>query len=158
MAVTKTLTAPLAIISINGVKVGKMKDVRLTETMQRGRVSGIGQATPDELPMTMWSGTLSCSAYMVNFDESLIAGSLQRNVQSVEDFINTMLFTDGVQIDVLRKEVVSTNAAGVPTVQLVKFASIVGCLITREAFNISESQISGRDADFEYMNPVIFPV
>ena len=46
----KVMTAPLAIIQINGVTVGKMKNVRITETIRRGRVSGLGVLNPSELP------------------------------------------------------------------------------------------------------------
>ena len=60
MAKEKAMTAPLAIIQINSVTVGKMKNVRLTENVRRGRVSGIGRMTPSELPALEWQGTLSC--------------------------------------------------------------------------------------------------
>ena len=46
MANTRVMTAPIAIIQINGVNVGKMKNVRITESIRRGRVTGIGALTP----------------------------------------------------------------------------------------------------------------
>ena len=39
----KVMTAPLAIIQIDSVTVGKMKNVRITENIRRGRVAGIGR-------------------------------------------------------------------------------------------------------------------
>ena len=38
----KVLTAPLALIKINGVTVGKIKNLRVQEQYQRGNVMGIG--------------------------------------------------------------------------------------------------------------------
>ena len=57
----KVMTAPLAIIQINSVTVGKMKNVRITENIRRGRVTGVGRLNPDELPALEWTGSLSCS-------------------------------------------------------------------------------------------------
>ena len=42
----KVMTAPIALIQINGVTCGKMKNVRITESIRRGRVSGLGTLTP----------------------------------------------------------------------------------------------------------------
>ena len=50
MGNTRVMTAPLAIIKINSVTVGKMKNVRITETIRRGRVTGVGRLNPEELP------------------------------------------------------------------------------------------------------------
>lgn len=42
MSNKRVMTAPLAIIRINSVAVGKMKNVRVTESIRRGRVVGLG--------------------------------------------------------------------------------------------------------------------
>lgn len=155
---TKTMTAPLAIIKVNGVPVGKMKSVRLTENIRRGKVMGLGRMNAEELPPIEWDGTLSCSAYLIDFSEQIIQGALLRKVQTTEEFIDTVLLNeDGVQIDIMRKEKDFIQANGVIVPKLTIFASIKGCFITREGFDISESQISGRDADFEYTTPVLYP-
>ena len=36
------------------------------------------------------------------------------------------------------------------------FAKVAGAFATREGFDIQEGQISGRDGDFEYLEPVLF--
>ena len=46
----RTMTAPLAIIQVNGVTVGKMRNIRITEQIRRGSIRGIGRLNPDELP------------------------------------------------------------------------------------------------------------
>jgi hypothetical protein len=155
----KTLTAPLAIIKVDGVAVGKMRNIRVTENTRRGRVSGIGQINPDELPALEWSGSLNCGAYMVDLSIPLIKDSLIRKAQTVEDFVNTVLLQeDGVQIDIMRrvKDTQDPNTKIIKT-KLETFASIKGCFSTREGFDISEGQIAGRDVDFEYTTPILFP-
>ena len=64
----RVMTAPLAIIQINSVTVGKMKNVRITENIRRGRVAGVGQLNPSELPALEWQGQMSCSSYTINFN------------------------------------------------------------------------------------------
>lgn len=84
----KVMTAPLAIIQINSVTVGKMKNVRITENIRRGRVTGVGRLNPEELPALEWSGSLSCSSYTINFN--LLANKMKkgafRNAGTVEEW------------------------------------------------------------------------
>jgi len=155
---TKTMTAPLAIVKVNGVPVGKMKNIRVTETIRRGKVIGLGSLTPSELPALEWDGSLNCSFYLINFSQETIQTAWPREVQSVDEFVNTVLLQEeGVQIDILRKvkDFQQSNGVIVPRVEI--FASIVGCFATREGFDITESQISGRDMDFQYLTPILYP-
>jgi len=155
---TKTMTAPLAIIKVNGAPVGKMRNVRITENMRRGKVMGLGRLTPDEIPALEWDGTLSAGSYLIDFAKNVIAQALQREVQTLDEFVDTVLLQeDGVQIDIMRKVRDSVSSTGVITSKLEVFASIKGCFITRESFDITESQISGRDVDFEYTTPILYP-
>jgi len=55
----KVLTAPLALIKVNGVTIGKMKNLRITETFRRGRVSGIGEVVASEVPVLEFNGTVT---------------------------------------------------------------------------------------------------
>lgn len=155
------MTAPIGIIKVGGIAIGKMKSIRCTENIRRGRVTGIGQLTPDELPALEWSGTLNCGTYAISFDESPIVKALIRKVNTIDEWVNTVLLEEnGVQIDIMKK--VKNGAAdpvtGIILSQLVVFASIKGCFATREGFDISEGQIGGRDCDFEYTTPILYPL
>lgn len=155
---TKTMTAPLAIVKVNGVPVGKMKNLRITETIRRGKVLGLGELVPSEVPALEWDGTLNCGFYLINFSQQVIQGAWPRAVQTIDEFVNTMLLQqEGVQIDIIRKVFGSQASNGVITPNFEVFASIVGCFATREGFDITESQISGRDMDFQYISPILFP-
>lgn len=158
---TKVITAPLAVIKVGGVAVGKMKTIRIQETIRRGRVSGLGALTPDELPALEWSGTLSCGFYNIEFDKSNLPAAIVRKVNTLEEFVDTVLLQEqGVQVDIMRK-VKAGNPdpiTGIIPSNLEIFASVKGCFLTREGFDIQEGQISGKDADFDYINPILFPL
>lgn len=159
MAEVKTMTAPLAIVKVGGVPIGKMKNIRVTETLRRGKVLGLGALTPSELPALEWDGTMNCGFYLVNFSKQVIQGAWPRAVQTVNEFVDTVLLQEeGVQVDILRKvkDFTQTNGVIVPKYEI--FATIVGAFATREGFDITESQISGRDMDFQYLQPILFPM
>ena len=158
----KVLTAPLAVIKVGGVAIGKMKNIRVTENIRRGRVTGIGRLTPSEVPAIDWSGSLSAGFYSITFNnqDELIKNAILRNVGNVQEFVDTILLQEeGVQIDILKKvtDVIDPDT-GIITPEYEIFASIRGCFATKEGFDISEGQISGRDVDFEYITPILFPI
>lgn len=172
MANNHVLTSPLAIISVGGIRIGKMKNIRVTETLRRGRVVGIGSLVPDELPVLEWSGTLSCEFFCIDMKKSMIPGAINRITQNLEDWTNTVLLQEqGVDIDILKRvknpqqpDAAFTNVSPDPnypqrvingTFEI--FASIKGNFLTREGFDISEGAISGRNVEFEYTTPIIYP-
>lgn len=161
MANKRAMTAPLAIIQINSVTVGKMKNVRLTENIRRGRVGGIGRMTPTELPALEWSGSISCSAYTINFNLLLnkLKKGFYRNAGSLEAWANALLLEEnGLEISILRKvkDGEIDPDTGMVNTKYETFAKVTGAFATREGFDIQEGQISGRDGDFEYLEPVLF--
>lgn len=157
----KVMTAPLAIIQINGVTVGKMKNVRVTENIRRGRVTGIGRLNPEELPALEWTGTLTCSSYTINFN--LLVNKLKkgafRNAGTLEEWASAILLQeDGLEIAILRKVKDGEIDAetGLAKTKYKTFAKTVGAFMTREGFDIQEGQISGRDTEFEYLQPILY--
>lgn len=157
----KVMTAPLAIIQIDSVTVGKMKNIRITENIRRGRVGGIGRLNPSELPAMEWSGSLSCSSYSINFN--LLANKIKkgsyRNAGNVDAWANAILLQEeGLEISILRKV---KNGEINPDTGLVDtkyetYASVKGAFVNREGFDIQEGQVSGRDAEFEYTEPILY--
>lgn len=157
----RVFTAPLAVIQINSITVGKMKNVRITESIRRGRVSGIGRLNPDELPALEWSGTLSCSSYSINFN--LLANKLKkgtyRNSGTVEEWANAILMQeDGLEIAILKKvkDGEIDMETGLVKTKYETFAKVSGAFATRESFDVQEGQISGRDTEFEYTDPILY--
>lgn len=172
MSNNRVLTAPLAVIKVGGITIGKMRNIRCTESLRRARVVGIGQLVPDELPVVEWQGTLSCEFMTIDLKKSMIPGAINRITESVDKWVDTVLLQEeGVQIDILKRvkdpqkpDNQFPNVSPDPNfVQRVidgkfeVFASIQGCFITREGFNIAEGSISSRDVEFEYKTPIIYP-
>lgn len=155
------MTAPLAIIQINSVTVGKMKNVRITESIRRGRVTGLGTLTPSELPALEWQGSLTCSSYTINFNllANISKKGTFRNADSLEEWENALLLQeDGLEIAILRKVKDGEIDAetGVVKSKYETFAKVSGAFATREGFDIQEGQISGRDTEFEYTTPILY--
>lgn len=157
----RVMTAPLAIIRINSVVVGKMKGLRLTESIRRGRVTGLGTLVPSEIPAIEWSGSLTCDSYTINFNRlaNVERKGTFRNTTSIEEWQNALLLQeDGLEISIQRK---AKDGEIDPETGMVKakyetFALVKGAFATREGFDIQEGQISGRNTEFEYINPVLF--
>ena len=152
------LTAPLALIKVNGQTVGLMKNIRCTETIRRGRVSGIGELTASELAALEWNGTLTCQFYTIRFEENGIPNAIRRKSDSLKGWVdNVLLQEEGVDITIFKKVGAGTNqTTQLIESDLVEYATISGCFIDREAFDISEGQISGQDQDFSYIRPIIY--
>lgn len=158
---TKTFTAPLAIIQVNSVTIGKMKNVRITENIRRGRVAGIGRLNPTELPALDWSGSLSCSSYSINFNLLLnkVAKGMYRNLGTAEAWADAVLMEeDGLEISILKKVKDGTidPDTGKVNTKYETFAKVTGAFASREGFDIQEGQISGKDTEFEYLEPILF--
>lgn len=157
----RTMTAPLAIVQVNGVTVGKMRNVRVTEQIRRGRVSGLGRLTPEELPALEWSGSLSCSSYTINFNLLMNKSKLgtYRNAQTVNDWANAILLQeDGLEISLLRKvkDGEIDPETGMVATKYETFAKVNAAFASREGFDLQEGQISGRDTEFEYLDPILY--
>jgi hypothetical protein len=155
------MTAPLAIVQVNGVTVGKMRNIRVTEQIRRGRVSGLGRLTAEELPALEWSGSLSCSSYTINFNLLMNKSQLGtfRNAFTVNDWANAILLQeDGLEISLLRKvkDGEIDPETGMVKTKYETFAKVNAAFATREGFDVQEGQISGRDTEFEYLEPILY--
>lgn len=154
----KTLTAPLAVIKVNGIPVGKMRDLRISETYRRGRVSGLGELTPSELPALEWNGTLTCDFYEIDFSKTGIPDAIKRVAPSLKEFVdNVLLQEEGVDVVIFKKVKKTVD----PTTGLIKsklqpHVTVRGCFLDREGMNISEGQVSGHNQEFSYIDPIIF--
>lgn len=156
----KVLTAPIAIVKVDGITVGKMRNITCTETFRRGRVSGLGELTPQELPATEWNGTMSCEFYEVDFRKTGIPEGIKRRAGSLQEFVdNVLLQEEGVDVTIFKKVQDGVDPqTGLLRSRLVKHATIKGCFIDREGLNVAEGQISSHNQDFTYVNPILFAI
>lgn len=153
----KVITGALAVIRVNGVAVGKMKNIRITETVQRGEVRGIGTIVPSELPALTWSGTLTCDFFNIDFSVSQIPGAIYRNLATLQQWVDSIVLQeDGITVDIYKKVTTGPTSGLIPS-QEVPYATIKGLFLNTESFDISEGQISGRNQSFQYLYPIMYP-
>lgn len=160
MATDRVITAPLAIIRVNGIAIGKMKGIRVNEQIQRGNVQGLGQLVPDEKPALSWSGTVSCDFYNIDFSISQIPDAIIRNVNTLQEWSDSVILQeDGVTLDVYRKvKQLGQPGNGLILGQENLYCTIKGLFLDTESFDINEGQVSGRSQSFQYLYPILFPI
>lgn len=161
----EVLTAPVAIIKVDGTPIGKMRNVRVSETIRRGRVTGIGRANASELPVLEYTGTINCSFYTIRYDlHPMLYRAILRKTNTAEAMLNTLLLQEiGLKIDFIRKVADKTGfpPEGRDTDNIIQtveetFATIEDAFITSDGYDINEGQISGRDSTFEFTSPIHF--
>lgn len=156
MAESLSLTAPIALIKVNGNVVGRMKNITVTETFRRVTVYGLGEATPQELPMTQWSGTCTAGFYEISYDESGIPGATNRRTDSIRQFIdNIVLDNKGVDIVLLKRIEDSVDPNGLRVGKWIEHLTVKGAFMERESIDLSEGQVAGRNQDFTYKTPIL---
>ena len=82
-----------------------------------------------------------------------------RNAGTLEAWANALLLQeDGLEISILRKVKDGEIDAetGLVKTKYETFAKVSAAFVNREGFDIQEGQISGRDADFEYLEPILY--
>lgn len=156
----RVITAPLAIIMVDGKAIGKMRGIRVNENIQRGNVQGLGTLIPDEKPALSWSGTVSCDFYNIDFRESQIPNAIVRTVQTIQEWEDSVVLqATGVTLNIYKK----IAQPGQPTFGIIlseiePYVVIRGLFLDTENFDINEGQVSGRNQSFQYLTPIIFPL
>ncbi len=161
------LTGNMAIIRSRGQVIGRMKNIRYTENMRRVEVRGIGSTYANEVPIIEASGALTCDFMEMNFVNGGIPGAINRNFSVIrsqallgkESFEDTIILdTEGIQIDIYKKVADFYDPiTRVPKPKVKPFAIIPHAFIESDSFDISESNISGRNQSFKCTDPIIFP-
>lgn len=159
---TRTLTAPLAIIEYNGVAIGKIRTLRLTETWQRGEVRGVGETTAQEVPILSFSGTFTASTYMIDMSKlgSIKNPFLNRSTGTLKVLLDTILLDEqGVNIHIYRKtaQTVDSNTGLVTESGKERVGIMESSFMDSQNWDISENNLSGQDLSGRYLNPIIFP-
>lgn len=153
---TKTLTAPLAIVKSGGKPIAKMQNIRIQETIQRGRIQGLGSLNPEEKPPISWDGTLSCAFFFVDLNVSTIPNVLNRKFNTAQEFVDALtLLEEGVQVVIYKKA--ARQEGGSIIRDLEEIATIDDLLIESDGFDINEASISSKNQSFSYLTPILLP-
>ena len=154
----KVLTAPLALIKISGVTVGKIKNLRVQEQYQRGNVMGIGALISSEKPILGIQCSFTCASYVVSVKKlgSLDNPFVLRGATTTEQFVNTVLTQDqGVDIYIMKKGAKTIVNGIVTEASEENLFVIKNAFLTSQSFDIQEGQISGSDMSGEYLEPIL---
>jgi hypothetical protein len=158
-------TAAIALVKVNGQVIGKIKNLRASETFNRIPVQGIGTIFESEAPVTKFDATFSCSLMEINFKNGGLPGAIRRIFPNIASAVlsgepsfedNLVLDENGIQVDLFKKiaDVVDPQTGNIKP-KLEPYATINNALITQDGFDISEGGIVGRDQSFKYLQPIV---
>ena len=154
----QTLTAPKAVIKINGYASGFMRNVRCTENVQRGEVKGISNLTLQEVPATGYTCQLTADFFFISLKRPEVQAMVNR-AGSVAEFINTLILGEQPCQVHLYKKVKLSEANGVVTSvnnEGETIAVITDFFPDSQSWDITEGQVSGTNITGRYLTPVIF--
>lgn len=155
---SQTLTAPKAVIKINGYASGFMRTIRYTENFQRGEVKGISNLTLQEVPAVGYTCQLTADFFFISLKRPEVQALVNR-AGSVQEFINTLILGEQpCQIHLFKKKKL-TEVAGVVTEvdnEGETLAVIKDFFPDSQSFDVTENQVSGTNITGRYLTPVIF--
>lgn len=154
-----TFTAPLAIIKIGGVAVGRIKDLQFTENVQRGEVQGIGEVNLQEVPVISTRCTFTASSFLIDLRKF---GTIKdpfwpMEAKNFSEMANTFILNEKpVTISIYRKKAGNINADGIVTslADAERVAVIPNCYMDSKTFSLSDGQIAGKNLSGRYLEPI----
>jgi hypothetical protein len=155
----KTMTSPRAIIKVGGKAIGYIRNMRITETIQRGSVKGLGRLTDREKPALSIQCTWNCDFYLIDLTKTGIPGANKRRVNSVEQYKDTLVLLERpLDIYIYKKEMTSEQDGVVVSTSQGEFAILRNVYLNSESFDVTENQVSSQNQSGEYTEPIIFPI
>ncbi len=154
-----TMTAARAIIKVNGVAIGYMKTLRVTENKQRGSVMGLGEVTKRERPLLSITCTWACDFYLIDLKNTGVPGLDNRQMQSVDQYKDTqVLLNSPVDIVVYKKDaLLVVNGVVQSTINEV-LCVLKDIYLDNTSWDIQEQQICSFNQSGEYTTPVILAI
>lgn len=167
--------------------VGFLQELTFSENIDREQIRTLGNITPIAAPATSWSGSGSANGICLSFRESIIPGSIARNVEDNEDFANRLKFDNvgfelhvykkvpmqgtnminyyqpdkgfsGVDFDTINFTAKETQPVHTQLTAIgAPFAIIKSCFITSSSASIVEGRSAKGTVDFIFIEPIIFP-
>lgn len=154
---TETLTAALAQVALgDGSPVGFMRNIRISETIQRGEVKGISNIYLQEVPPVGITCTLSCDFFFISLKRPEMRYFLNRD-NGLETLVNTLILGEQpLTIYISRKKGVKEGNLITSLDDPDVIATVTDVFPTSQGFDITESQISGANMAFTYLKPIFF--
>jgi hypothetical protein len=153
------MTAARAIIKSNGVAIGYIKNLRITESQQHGSVMGLGEITKKERPVLAITCTWSCDFYLIDLSKTGLPGLDNREVQSIQQYKDTKtLLAIPIDITVYKKDVLTVTNNVVTATKNNVLCTIKDISLDNTSWSFDENQISGFSQSGEYTTPVILAI
>lgn len=135
--------------------IGRAMAMNIQEQYRVVPVYGIGSLTAQELPVLQYAGAFSMQQFA--FSETATQNLMNQfarqgsnaNVLTKAAFIRQLLYTDGINVTIMRKH---KEANG--TIVDKPLALITGAVCTGETMSIQENQILVRDGSFIFADPM----
>lgn len=156
----KVFTGAMALITVgtDATPIGKMRNLTVTENLNRGEVQGLGTILLCEVPINSWAGTVTTDFYLIDWSTARFQGSVKRDVSSNQKFEDYLILQEqGITINVFKKVSEGLDADGCPIPGRKPFCVLTRCFTNNESFNLAEGQIGGYNQSFQYLDPVKFP-
>lgn len=154
----KVFTAPLAIIKIGGVAVGKIRTLSFTENVQRGEVQGLGELFLSEVPPLSVRCTFTADSYLINCNKF---GDVEdpfwpTRASTTQEFANTILLGElGVDIFVYSKIPGNYNGTIITDIEQYKIGVVSNCFLDSKVIQANEGQIAGKNISGRYLTPML---
>lgn len=159
MAQESYMSAPKAIIKVNGVSAGIIRNLRCTETKAYADVKGLGVLRKLKREIVGITCTWSCDFAMMDLLKTGIPNLDKRNVQSVSQYEDTLVLAPNtVDIYVYKKDNPTVTNGIVTAYDEKVFAVIKDVYIDSSNWDISENNISGLSQSGEYLQPIILAI
>ena len=156
---TDTMTAARAIITSNGIPIGFIKNLRCTETKQRGSVMGLGEITKRERPLLAITCTWNCDFYLIDLMRTGLPGLDNRLVMTLQQYKDTQtLLNVPVDITVWKKDALVIVAGVVVQTVNEVLCTIKDIYLDSTSWDVQENQICGFSQSGEYTSPVIMGI
>lgn len=155
----KTFTAPLAIIKVAGIAIGRIKDLQFTENVQRGEVQGIGEVNLQEVPILSTRCTFTASSFLIDLRKF---GNVKDPFWPIDatnfaELANTLLLNEKpVTLSIYRKTAGTVNENGIVTAlgEDERVAVIPDCYLDSKTFSVTDGQVSGKNINGRYLTPI----
>ena len=154
---TNIMTAARAIITSNSIPIGFMKNLRCTETKQRGSVMGLGEVTKKERPLLSITCTWACDFYLIDLMRTGLPGLDNRLVMSLQQYKDTQILLNvPVDITVWKKDALVIVGGVVTATANEVLCTIKDIYLDSSSWSVEEQQVCGLNQSGEYLSPVIF--
>lgn len=153
----RVFTAPQAYILIDNKVAGYIRNITWTETYQRQEIRGLGNLTPQEVPVTSESNTFSLDNFFIDFQLDYVKALLNRT-GGAQALLNTFVHGELPTAIAVYQKIGEVN----PQTKLVTNVNKTGkeqvvlrdCFVDSQNWSLAEGGISSHTVSGRYLTPV----